>query len=52
MFMKNNDMNHDINHYKKYIINYYSPEILLHESFLNSQFALSPIISRRSEDDE
>ena len=52
LFIVNNDMNHDINHYKKYIINYYSPEILLHDSFLNSQFALSPIISRRSEDDE
>ena len=52
LFIVNNDMNHNINYYKKYIFNYYSPEILLHESFLNSQFALTPIISRRSEDDE
>lgn len=52
LFIVNNNMNHNINCYKKYTINYYSPEILLHESFLNSQFALTPIISRRSEDDE
>ena len=51
-FIANNYTNHPINNYREYIINYCSPEILLHESFLNSQFALPPIVSRRSEDDE
>ena len=42
----------NINTYSNKPINYNAPEILLQEAFLNSQLTLSPIISRKSQDDE
>jgi len=37
---------------KNNIINFNSPEVLLHAAFLNSQLTLSPIISKKNENDE